>query len=443
MDPQNLLPEQVKTYMLAASYAYGNGLPFDPNMPSYSIENPPWHDDYVQNGGDGWVSLTPEEGVNFELIYRTEITETNQTGFSASIFQVTDANGKQELVISFAGTDQLKDAQQWSSFFEANPNTPQIQSLQDFMNDAHVNEIISNYDGNITFTGHSLGGTLAQIATYDFLQKYPEQNIDGFLVDGYSAHLLLQEIYPDYDPVAFGRHITKFIPNQVSVGWLSFEGERSSIIIADTRSLGGDEEQSSFLANMYNDTAFSFLDFDKNLFQDFLIASAVEFNISQQGAVLHRILNNVRCAHIPTHAILALDSDENSYEGDYLYYYNYDTGKIIDSKGVHPDNTDMSLSIHDKIYPKNLFNPIDYHTLQFILNSQEFLSNNNPLQLISGLIEHQVNNGGLDGNVLTEDLTGFDEIEYNQDEQQHQLAEETNPQNTFPPNNKFTPIMKR
>jgi len=93
------------------------------------------------------------------------------TGFKAAVFERTKPDGRVERVLTFAGTDDLAD---WAvnidqailgpgDFLGIGPNTQYQQAL----NLATSEVLKASSDGNVdlSITGHSLGGSLAQYAS--------------------------------------------------------------------------------------------------------------------------------------------------------------------------------------------------------------------------------------------------------------------------------------
>lgn len=115
------------------------------------------------------------------------------TGFHADIYQKT---GTGEYIVAFTGTqpqtsqDVLADlalgTKQWS---EANKNSV-FAALNTLPNAS-----------KITFTGHSLGGALAQYAAYDYVSRssvHPPISLATF--NGLGGIAGLQQMYPNFDP---------------------------------------------------------------------------------------------------------------------------------------------------------------------------------------------------------------------------------------------------
>lgn len=115
-----------------------------------------------------------------------------KNGFHAEIYQKT---GTGEYIIAFTGT---QDGQDWAA------NTALGQKQWEDNKTAIIN-VIDNLPNaaSITFTGHSLGGALAQYAAYDYLKLPISSHLPVSLatfnaLGGMSG---LQQLYPsDFDP---------------------------------------------------------------------------------------------------------------------------------------------------------------------------------------------------------------------------------------------------
>ena len=94
----------------------------------------------------------------FEGYERIDLLQ-GQDGFNAHIYQNT--NNTTDVVVALTGTEDLVDA-----FADAN-----LGSNQWMNNGNNLIQRVSDIEGlsKVTFTGHSLGGALAQFAAYDFL----------------------------------------------------------------------------------------------------------------------------------------------------------------------------------------------------------------------------------------------------------------------------------
>lgn len=117
--------------------------------------------------GDSSPSFPGTSGVYSEI---SNSLNLSQNGFEGRAYFNTARN---ELVIAFTGTDGLDDNDLGSFALDVGAdfalavtgNTGQIQSARGFIDEAiaEANSLSSNY--SIVYTGHSLGGFLAQTAS--------------------------------------------------------------------------------------------------------------------------------------------------------------------------------------------------------------------------------------------------------------------------------------
>ncbi len=125
---------------------------------------------------DGGASPTLGDG----FIHHKEIRD-DSVGLHAQIWKRENPDGSMEYIVAFTGTE--KNAQ--DLWVDANYGWPQYESL---LNDPFsrwqdlLTEMRSSPDNVIHFTGHSLGGALAQFAAYDYLDP-EKQNSNVAQVD--------------------------------------------------------------------------------------------------------------------------------------------------------------------------------------------------------------------------------------------------------------------
>jgi hypothetical protein len=145
-------------------------------------------DAYSPDNKDDYASLEPPEGYTAEWIW-----DDPTTGFKAVLYTIVDELGVKHGIVAFAGTedgqDMLSDLNLGWDQWDANRNS--------FFSELENNELSS-----ITFAGHSLGGALAQYATYEYVATYTEQS--GILpqlvtFNGLGGIAGLEANVPDFD----------------------------------------------------------------------------------------------------------------------------------------------------------------------------------------------------------------------------------------------------
>ncbi|CAG0968358.1 Mbeg1-like protein [Geobacter sp.] len=110
------------------------------------------------------------------------------TGFSAVVFK---KEGTQEYIVAFTGTQSAQDAAADIG----------LGTLQWENNQASVMNYLNNLpaDAKIDFTGHSLGGALAQYAAYDYLAAHPSATASLTTYNGLGGMNGLQQMDRGYD----------------------------------------------------------------------------------------------------------------------------------------------------------------------------------------------------------------------------------------------------
>jgi len=120
---------------------------------------------------EGWNLVSPG-GVEFPTGVRVTATGIIElpSGLHVGIWERTLPNGKRERVIAFRGTKELigrDGAADVRQFFSGPEQTPQYQDALDF-----VRQLVAKKDKDpnlsIMFTGHSLGGGIAQFLSLEF-----------------------------------------------------------------------------------------------------------------------------------------------------------------------------------------------------------------------------------------------------------------------------------
>ena len=114
----------------------------------------------AKNGLLGSANSYDNNSMGFSGYERIDLLE-GQDGFNAHIYQ--NMNDSTDVVVALTGTEDLVDA-----FADANLGTNQWGN-----NGADLIERVSQINNlkKVTFSGHSLGGALAQFAAYDFLDE--------------------------------------------------------------------------------------------------------------------------------------------------------------------------------------------------------------------------------------------------------------------------------
>ena len=106
--------------------------------------------------------INPATNSSFEVV--AQVNDDN-TGFSATVFKDTSTG---EYVIAFRGTE-LTDMNDLRSnkqmFFDL--ENPQFDSARNFVKEKIAEISFHDPDAKISLTGHSLGGTLAQLIAYE------------------------------------------------------------------------------------------------------------------------------------------------------------------------------------------------------------------------------------------------------------------------------------
>ncbi len=115
---------------------------------------------YAKNDSD--PSIQSMESSGYSKLDTTPFNDT-KTGLQLAVFKKEGADGKSEYIVAFTGTEGVQDGiadldlgkPQWSKV-----NSEKVVSYLKGLTDA----------ASIDFTGHSLGGALAQYATHDYLK---------------------------------------------------------------------------------------------------------------------------------------------------------------------------------------------------------------------------------------------------------------------------------
>jgi autotransporter-associated beta strand protein/autotransporter passenger strand-loop-strand repeat protein len=111
---------------------------------------------------DGFKLVSTTSGISI-LANGTGVVTSSNNGFSASIYYEGDQTNPDQIVISFRGTDNIKniiaDANTWSTFIKDLDMDQYVALASDVL--AQVRQAYP--DANITLTGHSLGGALAAL----------------------------------------------------------------------------------------------------------------------------------------------------------------------------------------------------------------------------------------------------------------------------------------
>ena len=119
----------------------------------------------AKNGLLASASSYDNDSTGFDGYERVDVLQ-GQDGFNAHIYQ--RVNDSTDVVVALTGTEDLVDA-----FADANRGTNQWLN-----NGSGLIQQISAIDNlqKVTFSGHSLGGALAQFAAYDFLNSDNENS---------------------------------------------------------------------------------------------------------------------------------------------------------------------------------------------------------------------------------------------------------------------------
>jgi Ca2+-binding RTX toxin-like protein len=114
-------------------------------------------DAYKPDHENDSASLTPLAD------FKSKIFIDETTGFKAVVYSADNGDGSHRVIVAFAGTEDGQDmiadlSLGWGQWQENR------DKIFDYLKDFNPSEIV--------FTGHSLGGALAQYATYEYLDNY-------------------------------------------------------------------------------------------------------------------------------------------------------------------------------------------------------------------------------------------------------------------------------
>ena len=193
---------------------------------------------------EGWEQIAPADLPDYEIFVSESIFNDGRSGFHAAIFYNQSMG---EWVLGFEGTGSRRD---WkTNVFQAlAPELIDRQYLLAGILSRLLNEQVSRKGDNLTFTGHSLGGGLASMASMttgkpattfnaaglrkatalngqysgtskqEIIQNWKNQNnlIDAYYVKGDELHDLQEKFIPSLKN-AIGRHISLENPGRFDI----------------------------------------------------------------------------------------------------------------------------------------------------------------------------------------------------------------------------------
>jgi len=152
--------------------------------------------------------------------YMAKVYENVNTGFAAVLYSCEE---NETVVIALRGTGGelgmsllLNYGTWWCNFRSlAGETHSHLESLKNFLNNPEVMDILNN--SNIYITGHSLGGYLAYIATYELTQMgFDIQQTIAFSAPIFSAYTV--EKIARLSPEVRGRMVHYYVPTDLIAG---------------------------------------------------------------------------------------------------------------------------------------------------------------------------------------------------------------------------------